>query len=110
LWIEPLRFPFGVADLDRYTGHPFDPASIVGKPFWIGVGANDTSADQVPRAWDTLLGRTRLERATRFTDELRNAGAVAALNVFAGAGHEDTDLMHQRACEFLTSLTPVRGR
>jgi predicted esterase len=107
---RPLRFPFGVADLERYGGHPFEPAALVGKPFWIGVGANDDVAEQVPRAWDQLLGRTRLERATRFAQELQALGAQVSLNVFADTGHEETAVMRERACEFLTSLTPVRAR
>jgi predicted esterase len=105
-----LAFPFGVADLSDYAGHAFDPQSLVGKPFWVGVGASDTLKEQVPRRWDPYLGSTRLERARRFVDALQGLGASAQLNVFSGAGHEETALMRQRACAFFGGLTPVHSR
>jgi predicted esterase len=105
-----LDFPFGVADLRDYVGHAFDPEALTGKPFWVGVGASDTQAEQVPRRFDPFIGPTRLERATRFSDALQQLGANVQLNVFSGAGHEETALMRQRACAFFSGLTPVHGR
>lgn len=107
---RPLAFPYGVSDLERYSGHRFDPRALAGKPFWIGVGAGDTVADQVPRGWDPYLGRTRLERATRFSEVLQSMGAAVSLNVFPGTGHDETAIMRTRACAFLTDVTPVRQR
>jgi predicted esterase len=104
-----LRFPFGVADLQDYAGHPFDPQGLLGKPFWVGVGSADTDAEQVPRRFDPFIGPTRLERANRFSDALQQAGANVQLNVFSGAGHDETALMRQRACAFFSTLTPVRA-
>lgn len=105
-----LAFPFGVADLSDYAGHAFDAQSLAGKPFWVGVGADDTQADQVPRRWDPFIGSTRVERARRFSEALQQLGADVQLNVFSGAGHEETALMRQRACAFLAGLTPVHAR
>ena len=105
-----LKFPFGVADLAGYAGHPFDPQALQGMPFWIGVGGADTQAEQVPRPWDQYLGRTRLDRAQRFSDILQGLGASVQLNVFSGAGHEETALMRQRACAFFSGLTPIHSR
>jgi predicted esterase len=105
-----LPFPYGLSDLSRYAGHPFDPQALVGKPFWIGVGEADVAADQVPRGWDPLLGPSRLERASRFAEILRSLGADVSLNVFPHTGHDETAVMRERACDFLTSLTPTRAR
>jgi predicted esterase len=105
-----LAFPFGVADLTTYAGHPFDAQSLTGKPFWIGVGADDVQPEQVPRRWDPFIGSTRVERARRFSEALQQVGADVQLNVFSGAGHEETALMRQRACAFFGTLTPVHAR
>ena len=104
-----LAFPFGVGDLQDYAGHAFDPQELWGKPFWVGVGAADTHIEQVPRRFDPFIGRTRLERASRFSDALQQLGADVQLNVFSDAGHEETALMRQRACAFFSGLTPVRA-
>ncbi len=104
---QTLRFPFGVADLRRYAGHAFDPGSLQGMPFWIGVGAADTVPEQVPPSWSPYLGTTRVERARRFSELLQSMGADVSLNVFSGAGHEETALMRTRACDFLAAQTPV---
>jgi predicted esterase len=104
-----LAFPFGLADLQDYAGHSFDPQDLLGKPFWVGVGGSDTEAEQVPRRFDPYIGPTRLDRANRFSDALQQVGASVQLNVFSGAGHEETALMRQRACAFFSGLTPVRA-
>jgi predicted esterase len=105
-----LAFPFGVADLAQYAGHPFDAQQLAGMPFWVGVGQADTDAAQVPRRWDPYIGQTRLERARRFSTALQQAGASVQLNVFAGVGHEETALMRERACAFFSGLTPIHSR
>ena len=105
-----LAFPFGVADLQDYAGHAFEPQDLSGTGFWVGVGASDTQAEQVPRRFDPFIGPTRLERASRFVEGMQQMGLNVQLNVFSGAGHEETALMRQRACAFLSGLTPVRAR
>jgi pimeloyl-ACP methyl ester carboxylesterase len=107
---QPLPFPFGVADLQRYAGRPFDARALRGVPFWVGVGATDTAREQVPRPWDPYVGSTRLERAKRFSRALQGLGAAVSLDVFSGAGHEETGAMRSRACEFLARHAPARAR
>ncbi len=106
----PLKFPFGVADLADYAGRPFDPRSLAGLPFWIGVGAADTAVSQVPPSWSPYLGSTRRARAWRVAELLRGVGADVTLNVFAGVGHEETGLMRARACAFLAAQAPLHDR
>jgi pimeloyl-ACP methyl ester carboxylesterase len=103
-----LAFPFGVADLQSYAGHAFEPQTLSGKAFWVGVGASDTQPEGVPRLFDPFIGSTRLERASRFTEALQQLGANVQLNIFTGVGHEETALMRQRACAFFSGLTPAR--
>jgi pimeloyl-ACP methyl ester carboxylesterase len=105
-----LAFPFGVADLQEYAGHAFDAQDLSGTGFWVGVGSADTQADQVPHRFDPFIGPTRLERATRFSEAMQQVGLSVQLNVFSGVGHDETALMRQRACAFLSGLTPVRAR
>jgi predicted esterase len=100
---QPLVFPFGVRDLERYTGRPFDPVALRRVSFWLGVGTDDTDAEQVPRAWDRYLGATRIQRAERFAEALQTVGAPVSLHRFAGAGHEETRAMLTRVCEFFAS-------
>ncbi len=106
---KSLLFPYGMADLPRYTGHDFDPNAFVGMGFWVGVGGADNAPNQVPDAWGPYLGNTRLDRARHFSDALRQLGADVSFEVFAGAGHEETALMRARACDFLAAQTPIRA-
>jgi len=105
-----LAFPFGVSDLQDYAGQPFNPQSLTGLAFWIGVGASDNQPEGVPRRFDPYIGRTRVERATRFSEAMQQLGLSVQLNVFSGAEHEETALMRQRACAFFNALTPVHAR
>jgi predicted esterase len=107
---QPLPFPFGVADLQRYAGRPFDARSLRAVPFWVGVGATDTATEQVPRPWDPYIGSTRLERAERFSRALQGLGAPVTFQVFSGAGHEEIPAMRSRACEFLAAHAPTNSR
>jgi predicted esterase len=104
---QPLQFPFGVADLQRYAGHPFDARALRGVPFWVGVGATDTAREQVPRPWDPYVGSTRVERAERFARALQGLGASTTLDIFSGAGHEETLAMRAHACDFFASHLPT---
>jgi predicted esterase len=97
----PLEFPYGVGDLARYQGEPFDAEGVRGVQFWLGVGARDNQANEVPRQWDPYLGTTRVERAQTFVRALDQLGVNASLNVFPGAAHEITPEMRSQAVAFL---------
>jgi predicted esterase len=99
-----LRFPYGVADLEQYMGKPFDPAAVRQVGFWLGVGANDNLASDLPRQWDAYIGSTRVERARAFSRALEEMGANAELRIFPNASHEVTDEMRAQAVDFLGGL------
>jgi predicted esterase len=99
-----LQYPYGTADVDTICGQKFDAAAAKQVAYWIGVGAADTKAEDVPRQWDTLVGTNRLERAKRYVEILQTFGAKANLDVFPGAGHEVTDAMRDDAMKFLASV------
>ena len=97
-----LTFPYGLADLDRYTGQPFDPPAFRQVHFLVGVGAGDSRVEDVPREWDSYCGRTRLERATTYYKALTDLGVDARLDVVAGVGHQESPEMRARAMSFLS--------
>jgi pimeloyl-ACP methyl ester carboxylesterase len=96
-----MSFPFGLKDLALYTGRAFDATRFGDIPFWIGVGALDTNAADLPRQWDMYEGTTRVQRAQAFEDEMQRLGASSVLRVFGGTRHEVTTEMRLAACKFL---------
>ena len=99
---QPLEFPFGVVNLAQADGgRPFDAYTFQSVPIWIGVGANDNNAADVPDAWDPYLGDNRLQRATTFTSALQSMGADVSMVVFPNTEHGLTDAVRQRGCEAL---------
>lgn len=102
---QPLSFPFGVSDLPVLPTGKFDQATFVQIPFWVGVGAEDTNPSDTSRAWDIYEGQTRVDRAQAFASVLQGLGVSVELQVFGGAGHEETDSMRLNACAFLAART-----
>jgi predicted esterase len=98
-----MKYPFGTSDVDTFCGQKFDAAATQQVAYWIGVGASDTKADDVPRQWDPLVGTNRVERARRYVEILQQFGARASLEVFPNAGHEVTAAMQEQAVRFLTT-------
>lgn len=98
-----LTFPFGVQDLDHYTGHAFDPDRFDTVAIWVGVGGLDTNANELPRQWDSVEGSTRVQRAQAFERAAEQLGANAVLRIFTNAGHGLTGEMRSAACDFLRS-------
>jgi pimeloyl-ACP methyl ester carboxylesterase len=96
-----LTFPFGVQDLERYTGQPFDEDRFETVAFWVGVGGMDNNPNEVPHQWDSIEGSTRVQRAQAFEAAMQQLGANAVLRVFVGTHHEMTTEMRMAACEFL---------
>ena len=103
-------FPFGLEDMPRYAGHPFNPSLFAGVQFWVGVGSLDTNAADLPRQWDSIEGTNRLQRAQAFEAAVERVGVSSALRVFAHAGHAITGEMRQAACAFLGSAARARMR
>jgi predicted esterase len=107
---EPLNFPYGTADLGRRLGHPSDAGELARVPFWIAVGGDDDRADEVPRQWDALLGKTRLQRADAFSQALNATGARATLEIYPALGHVMSAEMIRGATAFMESaVSPDRG-
>ena len=101
---EPLPWPYGIADLQKYIGKPFDRADFLKVHFWLEVGALDTDPKGVSRSWDALLGTNRLERSKNFYQSLKLAEAQAQWTVIPDTGHGDTAAMHLPALNFFTDL------
>ncbi|MDP8921927.1 MAG: hypothetical protein M3O34_03520 [Chloroflexota bacterium] len=102
---EPLRYPFGTADVATICGRAFDPEAARRVAYWIGVGGTDTRVEDVPRQWDRYVGDDRVERARRYVELLQQFGARATFELFPNAGHEVTEPMRVEAVRFLASLS-----
>jgi pimeloyl-ACP methyl ester carboxylesterase len=106
---EPLRFPFGTADLAARLDRPIDYAKLASVSFWVAVGADDDRAEDVPHQWDALLGKTRLQRAERFAHALERVGAPTELVVYPDLGHVMSAEMVRGATGFLERITAPRA-
>jgi predicted esterase len=104
-----LLFPYGLGDLERYTGRPLDVDGLRQVSFLIGVGARDTQSADVPRQWDPYVGTNRVERAQTYERALENLGARAQIELFPNSAHGESDAMRSRAMEFLANAAPVVG-
>lgn len=104
---QPMPFPFGVSDVQQYTGKPFNQTSFNKVSFWIEVGAQDNDPNQTPRAWDEYEGRSRVERAERFYQALKQLGVNAHYMAFENTGHQETPAMRETATKFFLSLIAV---
>jgi pimeloyl-ACP methyl ester carboxylesterase len=105
---QSLLFPYGIADLGQRTGRRISTKALGAVPFWVAVGADDVSPDDVPRQWDRLIGATRLERARSFVRMLGDVGVPASLTVVPGTTHDMSAPMTGGAVEFLRGLPSIR--
>lgn len=96
-----LNFPFGVADVQKYTQAAFNVVAFRQVPFFLGVGGADSNADDTPRAWDPYLGTTRIARAQSFENALTTLGLDSSLTVFPNVSHDVTSDMRGQAMSFL---------
>jgi predicted esterase len=99
-----LKYPYGTADVDTICGQKFDAAAAKQVAYWIGVGATDTKAEDVPRQWDQFVGTNRVERAKRYVEILQQFGARATFELFPNAGHEVNAAMQAQAIAFLANV------
>jgi pimeloyl-ACP methyl ester carboxylesterase len=97
-----ISFPFGIGDLNTVAGHDFSRIQLVeDTEFWLGVGTEDNTPGDLPRAWDPFLGTTRVQRARVFHEALRGLGARSVLVAFRGERHGLSPAMASSACSFL---------
>ena len=104
------QFPFGTFDLATRLDRKIDEGKIASVNFWVAVGADDNLVDDVPRQWDPLLGKTRLQRAQAFTTALASAGAPAELTVYKNVGHLMSADMVRGATGFVERITAPRPK
>lgn len=104
-----LAFPFGTADLGRRLGRTVDAAAVARIDFWIAVGGDDSNAEDVPRQWDTLLGKTRVQRAASFAQQVADLGARTQVDVYPGLGHAMSPEMIRGATAFMERASDVGG-
>ncbi len=99
-----LNFPFGIADLQKWTGRPFNKAAFRKVQFLIGAGSNDTDPQATPAAWNSYIGKGRLERAQNFYNTLKQAGYNASFDLFPDTGHQDSPAMQEAATRFYQTI------
>lgn len=97
----PMKMPYGISDLELYLGHVMNSAELKKVSFLIEVGENDNQPDEVPRQFDPYVGKTRVERARAFQNELLSDGISARLIIFPNTGHQMTNDMIKSALQFL---------
>jgi poly(3-hydroxybutyrate) depolymerase len=102
---EALPLPFGTADMEQWVGNSLDVDGLRKVQFLVGVGSDDIDANDLPRQWDPVLGRTRVARAFAFKRSLEQLKIPTQLAVFAGARHQLTADMADSVDAFLTKLS-----
>ena len=114
-------FPYGLATSRKPLASHLD--SFLQKPLLVAVGEADIDRDRQlrRRPWmDSWQGRTRLERAERWTEALhqearrRGVGSAISLCRLPGAGHSFVECMRAgmgwQVGMFLLELMPLPGR
>jgi pimeloyl-ACP methyl ester carboxylesterase len=107
---QTLALPFGVANMNRYLGHDFNSDAFKQIDFHIEVGGTDTNPADTPRAWDSLLGSTRVERARTYTKILQTMGVQADLTVFPDTAHAVSTPMLDDSIAFLEGVIASNAR
>lgn len=96
-----IQMPYGVGDLEKYVGHSLNRDLLKQVSFLLEVGGRDIEPDEVPRQFDTYVGKNRVARATAFQYALVSVGIQSRLIIFPDAGHEITLEMRKTALQFL---------
>lgn len=105
----PLPWPYGVADLQTYTGKQFDETDFLKLHFWLEVGDQDTDPKGISRAWDKLLGTTRLERSKNYYQALKQAGVDVHWNLIPNTGHSENGTMRAPVLNYFSRLLNHSG-
>lgn len=100
----PLNLPYGLANAPAWLGRPLDWAGMRRVRFLVGVGAKDNRDSDVPRSWDPLIGRNRVERARNFHQMLLASGIKSQLVIYPNTDHSLTQPMRADALAFFRTL------
>jgi hypothetical protein len=92
-----LPFPYGIGDLEQYTGDDLDEDDLAGRSLWLGVGSTD-EVEAGACSWGALAGRNPEDRARLFAGLVRRVGARAAVVV---AAPSDVSSLRSDAISFL---------
>jgi hypothetical protein len=103
-----ISFPFGVGDLENYSGKTFNEVAFKRVNFWVQVGQLDNKNSEVSRAYDSYIGLNRVERATNFYNALKQIGVNATLTVFPDVAHATTKEMQFKACNYFKSALQTK--
>lgn len=77
-----LPFPYGIGDIEQYTGDDIDEDDLAGSALWLGVGSTD-EVEAGDCEWGALAGRPPEDRAHAFAGLVRRVGARADVVVAA---------------------------
>ncbi len=87
-------YPLGIGNFDVWNHpHPFDAAALQHVRVLVGVGTADANPADVVRAWDSVGGTIRLERASRFAEALQQLKVPSRFQTYPGVGHAFTPAM-----------------
>jgi hypothetical protein len=79
-----LPFPYGISDLEQYTGEDIDEGDLTENALWLGVGSTD-EVEAGACSWGAMAGRDPEDRARIFAGLVRRVGARAEVVVAAPA-------------------------
>jgi hypothetical protein len=92
-----LPFPYGIGDIEQYTGDDLDEDDMAGNALWLGVGRTD-DVEAGDCSWGALAGLAPEERARAFAGLVRRVGARADVVV---AAPDDLSTLRAGALRFL---------
>jgi hypothetical protein len=92
-----LPFPYGIGDIEQYTGDDIDEDDLAGSALWLGVGSTD-AVEAGDCEWGALAGRSPEDRARAFAGLVRRVGARADVVV---AAPSDLSTLRAGALSFL---------
>jgi predicted esterase len=103
-----LNLPFGIADFEKTFHYPLNFSDIRKLSFYVAVGADDNKPGEVSRAFDSYVGKDRVERAQVFSNKLKGLGVETKLAIFPNTGHEVTSDMRRDAITFIRERIPPK--
>jgi hypothetical protein len=106
---HPLNFPLGLADIEKWTGHPFDRAAYQSIPQLAYMGANDTNdavryddaySDEERSLVFTLLGEKMPERWHAVQAVYESEKLPVQFKTYPGIGHGTDGKINNEVAEF----------